>query len=146
MFSEFASEFFEFAKGNYSVGTIEVYHGTFRSFHGRFGDIALTEITPQHWDVYEAHRLRNVGAQTLNIELRSMKAALNTAARWRILDENPFAGLGLAQVPDTAPVFFTLEKVEKLLSVITETWLREIVLFAVVTGMRKGRDRESAME
>ncbi|HTR80944.1 MAG TPA: tyrosine-type recombinase/integrase [Bacteroidota bacterium] len=138
LISDFASEFAEYAKGNYAIGTIEIYQSTFKLFQGRFGDISLTEITPQHWDIYKVHRLQKVSAHTVNIELRSMKAALNTALRWRILDENPFARLRLAQVPDIAPVFFTREQVEKLLSVITETWLREIVLFAVVTGMRRG--------
>jgi integrase len=37
-----------------------------------------------------------------------------------------------------APVFFTREQVEQLLTAINERWLREIMLFAVATGLRRG--------
>lgn len=41
-------------------------------------------------------------------------------------------------MPEREPLFFSSVDFEKLVGCINENWLKEIVLFAVLTGMRCG--------
>jgi integrase len=69
--------------------------------------------------------------------MRTLKAAMNKAVKWEYINRNPFTSDMLPRIPDTAPVYFTKVDLQKLFGVITEDWFREIVVFAVLTAMRK---------
>jgi integrase len=75
---------------------------------------------------------------SVNIELRALRAALNTARRWKLVAVNPFEEVVFADVPDIEPVFFTIQQFQLFLALIKEDWFRDVVLFAVLTGLRKG--------
>lgn len=75
---------------------------------------------------------------TVNIDLRALRAAFSTAVRWQLIPKNPFAGLKHMFVPQQSPVFCTKDDVQKLLATITETWLKDVIVFAILTGMRRG--------
>jgi integrase len=102
--------------------------------------IAETQsVTARHIDQYKANRLDNKRkAVSVNIELRALKAAFNVAKRWKLIDENPCTDIGQISSPDEPPHFFTTADFEQLLGAISQGWLREIVVLAVVTGMRRG--------
>jgi len=102
------------------------------------GDIPLHTLTAKHLDDYKGVRLKKVKPVSVNIEVRHIKAAFQTALRWKLLEENPFGEVKLCRVPNRAPVFFTKGDIERLLSIIKENWLRELIVFAVLTGMRRG--------
>ena len=82
--------------------------------------------------------MKTLSPTTVNIELRALRAALNTALRWGLIERNPFARLKLVSVPEATPSFFSREDFQKLISFIKEEWLKEVVIFAVLTGMRRG--------
>lgn len=79
-----------------------------------------------------------VSPVTVNVELRALRSILNVALRWKLIDADPFAGVQLMKVPDVPPVFLTKEDFQKLGNVVKDTWLREVIVFAVLTGMRRG--------
>jgi integrase len=72
------------------------------------------------------------------MELRALKAAMNTALRWKLLETNPFASVQQVRVVETVPTYFTKADFEKLLATVKENWLKEMIVFAVSTGMRQG--------
>ena len=74
----------------------------------------------------------------MNVEIRGLRAVFNVALRWRLIESNPFCGMQLIRVNDVPPVYFSKEDFQKLISVIKENWLKDIVIFAVITGMRRG--------
>jgi len=108
------------------------------------GDIPLSYITPQHWDKYRSERLKpkedgkSISPITVNIELRTLRASLNTALRWNYIKSNPFSRQKLCFVNEQSPVFFTREDFKELIKCIGEDWLKEVVIFATLTGMRRG--------
>jgi len=63
---------------------------------------------------------------------------MNTALRWGHIPENPFAGVKMLRVSERTAEFLTPEDLARLLSCILDDWLRDVVLFAVATGMRQG--------
>jgi site-specific recombinase XerD len=137
LLSDFITELLAFAQENFARRTVIIYRSTLQHFARIAGNVTLTAITPQQWDSYRTERLKTIQAVTVNIELRALRASFNVALRWKLLESNPFSGLKLVPVPEASPSFFTKEDFQKLLSLIKESWLRELILFAVLTGMRR---------
>ena len=98
----------------------------------------LNKITAKHWDTYRIERLKSVSPVSVNIELRTLKAFLNTVVRWGNLEHNPFNKQPFATVPEFSPLFFTKGDFQKLLNVLKHSWLKEAVVFTVLTGLRRG--------
>jgi integrase len=55
-----------------------------------------------------------------------------------LTESNPVDGVSMASVPQQSPVFFKSDDFQRLVNCIKEGWFREVVLFAVLTGLRKG--------
>jgi integrase len=94
-------------------------------------------VTAEHFDQYKAEWLKQVKPVSVNIELRALRAAFSTAKRWRLIESDPFSEVELASVPERTPLFLTIKDAKRLLACIHEDWLREAVLFALLTGMRR---------
>jgi integrase len=103
------------------------------------GDYTLSEITPKTINEYKVKR-RNEGIRpaTLNRELATMKRAFNLAIReWEWVKENPVARVSMEEENNKRDRWLTSEEEERLLKVCPE-WLRELMIFALNTGMRLG--------
>lgn len=144
---QFVSEFLTYGEANYSRKTLTIYRSILQRFVALTKNVSLMELTPQHVDNYKAKRLkdktkskhpRDISPVSVNVELRALRAALNTARKWKLIDANLFEGVSLAEVPERDPLFFSPSDFERLLQCINENWLKEIVVFAVLTGMRRG--------
>ena len=152
--SEFFEEFIIYAEANFSKRTVAIYRYSLKLFFEYIGDKFLASYTPQHFDAYKTQRQKPIKVVTLkdghktemektirpvtvNIELRTLRAFFNTAVRWRLLESNPFK-IQLMRIPEKTPTFITKQEFQKLLSVIEEQWLKEIIIIAVSTGLRRG--------
>jgi len=134
----FIKDFLSYAQVTFSAKTLELYKLALRHFYSTVGNKLLTSITARDVDLYRTIRLKEVSPVTVNINLRSLRAAFSTAARWKLLSENPFKKVSLVRVPDRQPVYFKKEDFHKLLSIISEGWLRELAIVAVSAGLRRG--------
>jgi integrase len=125
-----------------------LYRHALKRFQHVTGDIALTEVTAEHFDRFKSRRLtakterkRNPkprSVMAVNMELRTLKAAFSVAKRWRLIERHPFVECSLCPAPECPAAFFSPEDFERLIGTIPERWLREAVLFAVLTGIRRG--------
>lgn len=136
--SAFISEFLALAETNYAKSTREIYRIALGHLQTIAGDIPLSSVTAQHLDLYTGHRMESVKHVTINVEQRALRSAFNTAMRWKLIPSNPFSRQKLVSVPEQTPIFFTRQDFQKLLAVITDQWLKEIVVFATLTGLRRG--------
>lgn len=151
--SSFVQDFQTYAKTNYSSHTAYLYEKMFAHFLRICGDLPLTKYSPKHYDLYKVTRLkeyvqgkipkkakvkRAMSPITVNIELRNLRAAFNTAQRWQLIEKNPFNGMAQIPIPKMTPAFLTAKDVQKLLKVIKRPWLKDVIIFAVNTGMRRG--------
>jgi integrase len=103
-----------------------------------FGDHLIMEISPSLISQYKTKR-RGEGAspRTLNYELTLMSHAFNLAIKeWEWVKENPVRKVSKERVNNQRERWLTLEEEEKLLSV-SPKWLREIITFAINTGLRQ---------
>jgi integrase len=146
--SKFVQDFLTFAEATYRPGTVALYRHTLQRFKSVAGDISLPEITAQHFDKFKANRLtaktenpklpRARSVASVSIELGTLKAVFATARRWGLVEQNAFSACSLCPVPERTPSYFSPEDFSRLVNSIRENWLREVVLFAVLTGARRG--------
>jgi integrase len=136
--SDFIAQYERFIETNCTPKTVTNYRSVLKLFRLVVKDIALTEVTPLVVDQYRADRLGRVSAETVNMELRTLKAAFNKAKGWGLLDHNPIPRSAKATVASQPPAYFSMDDLKRLLAAIKEDWLKEMVVFAVMTGMRRG--------
>jgi integrase len=146
--SKFVDDFLSFAGATFRPGTVALYRHTLRRFQAIAGELSLPEITAEHFDKYRVARLKGStelkknprprSVVSVNVELGTLKAAFNTARRWGLVTQSPFIECSLCPEPEQSAPFFSPQDFDKLVTAIRERWLREVVVFAVLTGMRRG--------
>lgn len=72
------------------------------------------------------------------MELKTLRAAFSLAIRWKLVSANPFAKIAFMKIPEQQPTYIRKEDFGKLILVIKEQWFKDIVTFAVLTGLRRG--------
>jgi len=103
-----------------------------------FGDLTLLEVTPSLIADYKVKR-KDEGASpaTINIEMSLMSHAFNLAIKeWEWVRENPVKKVSKERVNNQVERWLTLEEETRLLAP-SPKWLREIIIFAINTGLRR---------
>jgi site-specific recombinase XerD len=136
-YPQFQAEFMTYAEVHNAKRTVDLFRNVLKGFHRVVKDSVITDITAVNIDRYKTMRLQEVKPVSVNIELRMLKSAFGTAMRWKMIDENPCKGVPFAQLPDQSPIFLAPKDFEKLIHTIPEIWFRELVVFAVLTGLRR---------
>ena len=103
------------------------------------GDYLLCEISPKVINEFKIRRLsEGIKPATVNRELATMKKAFNLAVKeWEWVRDNPVLRVSMEKEENQRDRWLTFEEEEKLLNVCPD-WLRELVIFALNTGMRLG--------
>ena len=105
---------------------------------GHFGDMTLAEITPSLIFGYKTkRRAEGASPRTVNYELALMNHAYNLAIKeWEWIRENPVKKVSKEKVNNLIERWLTLEEEQKLLAS-SPKWLKEIITFAINTGLRQ---------
>jgi integrase/recombinase XerD len=136
--SGFFSRFLESAPLSYSVRTIRMYRLAFSNFTRIVRNKHLSLLVPLDAEEYKRVRSREVSPVSVNVELRTLKAALNVAVQWKLITENPFKNIRPVRVPYNEPRHLSKTEFAALLRVMGGSSLKDIVTFAVGTCMRLG--------
>lgn len=136
--SSFFSDFLDRAPLSYSPKTVQSYSLAFRSFERIVGNKRLKDVFPFDTEEFKGTRSKEVSAVSVNIELRTLKAAFNEAKRLKLIEENPFHGMKPVRVPDKEAAHLSEPEFVMLLRVIEDTDFKNLIKFAVFTMMRLG--------
>ena len=111
---------------------------SFKKLGNYFTGLTLAEITPARISEYKSLRLsEGIKTGTLAKELELLRHACGLAIReWEWMEHNPFLKVKIEKSKTKIERWITIEEEKKLLSASSE-WLREIILFALNTGMRR---------
>ncbi|MDR4470819.1 MAG: tyrosine-type recombinase/integrase [Nitrospira sp.] len=106
---------------------------------GFFGNPTLDHITPKLIVAYKNKRYTDgVKPATINRELATLKKAFNLARReWEWCTDNPVSRVSMERENNTRDRWLTVEEEQRLLQAVSP-WLRDVILFALNTGMRMG--------
>ena len=127
--SIYIRDFLSFAASIYSPGSVGIYKKTLTHFLRVAGDLEIPNISARHIDLYRQRRLGEVSPVTLNIELRTLRAAFSYAVRWEMLKSNPFSHVPLCRIPECSPAFFSASGFQALVSAIKGTAPKIVVHF-----------------
>jgi len=111
---------------------------SFKHLSAFFGGLVLLELTPARISEYKSLR-RSQEAKTATIarELEVLRHALNLALKeWEWIERNPFEKVRIDKAHNTRERWITFEEEQRLLDA-SPAWLREIIVFALNTGMRQ---------
>lgn len=117
---------------------------SFKSFEGYsknllsfFGDRFVKEITPRLINEFKQKRIMSgVKPSTINRDLATLRKAFNLAVKeWEWVKDSPMSKVSLERENNKRDRWLTFEEEDRLLQH-CPPWLREIVMFALNTGMR----------
>jgi len=104
-----------------------------------FGEKLLAEVTPKSLVAYRnTRRTDGAATATFNKELQLVRHAFNVAVReWEWCQTNPMHKISLEPAHNQVDRWLTAYEEDRLVDV-SPVWLREIIIFALNTGMRQG--------
>lgn len=124
-------------RGQLRERTLTDYERVIGSFVTAKGDRPLTSYHLADIEDYKSSRLTAGNApMTVNIHLRCIKSLFNYAFKHDLLPSNPFARCSIFRIPQRLPVYLSREEFKRLLDTISESFLRDVVVFCTLTGAR----------
>ena len=139
LLSEFIPEYLNWAKNNRSEETFTKARHTLNRLKEVIGDIYIQNFSRRHMDEYVNYLLDcGLSKVTVNVHIRTIKAAFSKAVEWEYLKENPLRGYKQLKVQQKPPRFLLPHQIQQVEEVIDkEDWLFVFRLL-VYTGMRVG--------
>jgi len=134
---EFFKEFLQYSERVHTWKTTLTYKTTFNALIKFFGNIQLDELGTKNIEDYLQHRIKEASIHTGRKDIINIKASLNWAVENEYLLENPSKTIKRIKTPERLPIFFSQLDFKKLIAVIDIEVIKDIVLFAVNTGMRQ---------
>ena len=135
--AELLTQYLKMVTPRKSSGSQERDRITLARFATRWGKLLLRDLTTLLIEEYLAERIVRVSFATVSKELGILKAAFRCAIRWGWASRSPFIGIVLNQ-EGTARTRWLSEDEEAQFLVHCGTWLRDIVILGLDTGLRPG--------
>ncbi len=134
---QFRWKFLKHSESIHAWKTTLDYKSTFNEMESYFGNILLTEFTHRSIEEFIQMKIRKVSLHTGRRHLINIKAMFSKAVAHGYLESNPAKNIKRIKPPERLPLFFTREEFDELLKVIDNNDWRDIVEFAVNTGLRQ---------
>jgi integrase len=141
-FLDFLPRYMEWAEDHKKPSTIERNHQFIKHLEPFVSDKLLQNITVPVAEEYKNAR-KNEGASnaTVNREISFLKAVLNKAVKWGLIDKNPVQFV--ESLPESHQFKRYLTPTETLLLIdVSEEHLRPLIVTAIFTGLRWGNVRK----
>jgi integrase len=133
IFSEFAKDYLEFAKGSKKSWDRDIY--SLKTLEPFFGAYKLKDISPILIEKYKLERKQAVSPRTINIELALLRRMFNLAASWDKCKSNPMHKVKLYKESPAKERILSLEEEKTLLDSSPEH-LKPILVTALNSGLR----------
>jgi len=115
------------------------YNCLFKVFLQCVGNKPLNDYTSVDFERFKQHlqAKRGITDYGRNHYIAGIKAVFNYAFNFEFIKKNPVSRLLLFKIPQAKPVYFKHDELQKLLTAMPESVLKNIILFAVYTGCRQ---------
>jgi len=139
-FKEFGERYITHLTNNaYADKTIENAERVVKIFGDFKGTALLHTLQPLDLEHFKEERRRQeLTATTINIDIRTLKAMLENAIVWGYLKDNPFRPVKQIRQDRVPPRFLSKEEFSRLIGLMDNNELKQIVKFGALTGARRG--------
>ncbi|MCH7974894.1 MAG: site-specific integrase [Bacteroidetes bacterium] len=134
---QYAFNYLRYSEPYFTDSTMKVYKTTFKYVLNHFGNVLLTELTTQAIEEYLHKRVRDTSIFAARKDLSNLSATLNKAVRDKYLLTNPCTGIKRFKLPERVPMFYSKAEFKKLIDVIEDQDMKDLVIVAVNTGLRQ---------
>jgi integrase/recombinase XerD len=114
-----------------------MYRGAFKNLIRIIGDKLMKKVSPLDVEAFKINRAKEIAPVSVNVELRSLRAAFREAKRLRLIDESPFEGMKQLRVPHKEGKCLTETEFWKLIEIMDPEF-RNLIKFALYTVTRLG--------
>lgn len=108
---------------------------SFKHLQLYFGNIQLDKITPQKAEKFLLEHFQKA-KYSASLYHRVLKAAFRKALNWNYIESNPFLGIRLPKIQRKEIKFITVEELRLIVDNTEKQVLKDIFMFAFLTGMR----------
>jgi integrase len=136
--SGFTATFLEHSRSIHTRKTAESNATALAEFQRIVGDIPLHKIVARDIELFLARKREEASVWKARKYYLALAAAFETAKRWGHVSMNPFRDVPKPKPPEVQPVFFTAEDFRRLLLVVQDRDFADLLVTAVLTGMRLG--------
>ena len=134
---DFFWKFLMYSEAVHSPNSTKTFKTTFNSVLKYFGNITLTSLTKPKINEYLENKTRMVSRYQARKDLINLSSAFNKALAENYVIANPCAEIKRIKIPEKQPLFFSASELETLLFTIDDKDIRDLVIFAVNTGLRR---------
>lgn len=132
---EFTYEFSRYSESIHRPKTTKQFNSILKEFRKYCSNIYLHEIDSNIVQHY-LQKKSKVSVYTSQKHLAYLRSAFNKALSKNYIVKNPFDKIDNYKLPEKLPLFFDEISFGKLINVIVDDAIKNIVLFAVNTGLR----------
>jgi len=133
-------EYLGYVKVNFTTNTQRDYNSILKLLKEHLGtDRPIADITIRDIERYKNEKYSGtMSPHTINHDLRCIKSFFNRLVQWDLLEKSPCKGVKLIRIDETIRPYLSKEDLQTVLKHTTGTQLHDIILFAVLTGLRLG--------
>jgi site-specific recombinase XerD len=131
-------KYLEYVGTNFSQKTHRIYSDFTKHLVEFMGDRPAKSITTFQLEQYKVKRSKEISAVSINTEFRCIKAFFNTLMKWELIEKNPCLLIKPLKISSAPPEYLTMQHLEMLSNSIEDRWLRDIIIFTAMTGLRLG--------
>ena len=135
---EFSFEYLKYSESYHTWKTTLTYKTTFNAILKYYGNIQLVELDRKRIEEYIQYKIRNVSIYCARKDIINIKASLNWGVDNGYLINNSSQSIKRIKPPERLPLYFSKNEFNKLMDSIEDNDLKDLVLFAVNTGLRQG--------
>ncbi len=139
--SAFIQEYTVFSKTIHKPSTVETELASLRELLRIIGEVQLSEINLRHVEKFFSVKNESCSKHSLRRHYVTLRSIFQSALKWEYVKHNPFDKYEKPKSPELQPCYFSQQEFTHLLSVITDHDFKELVIFALLTGMRQGEIR-----
>jgi len=146
-FKKYAYQWLEIMKPSFAKGCYQKTRNVInKDLLPMFGQKLLNEITVTDILVWRSKLSSNLKASTVKRYENDFKAILNMALKDGLIKDNPFAKVNGLKVKEPLKRWINQDELKQILyhAPKVRDWLQDYILWAVISGMRKGEIRNMA--
>ena len=137
LMKKFFFDFNVYSELLHSHKTVLTQRTTYNELYKFFGDMQIKELTKDKILDFIQFRLRKVSAYAVKRDIQNLRSAFNWGIQKNYLENNQCFGIKKPKIPEKQPIYFSTDEYDKLINKIDSNDIKDIVLFAVNTGLRQ---------